>query len=156
MAADNRARAAALLTATFVAGAIAGAALWPRIEPRGVEARRSPFRGERGGGEVEAERIPIPLETLGLTNDERERLHAIARRWRPRATNEFEEVRRHVSDMENGMFAEMLCALTPDQRDKYLKLTQDQHYDTAVVSKRFAIVRANRCAEVADATNAPR
>lgn len=154
MGADNRARAAALLIATFVAGAIAGAALWPRFEPRGVEVRRSGFRGERG--EVEAERIPLPFETLGLTNEERDRLHAIARRWRPRATSEFEEVRRRVSDMENGMFAEMLCALTPDQRDKYLKLTQDQHYDTAVVNKRFAIVRANRCAEVADATNAPR
>jgi hypothetical protein len=152
MGADNRVRAIVLLIATFVAGAITGAAVWPRVEPRRDEPRRSaPFRGE-----VESERIPLPLETLGLSSDERTRLHSIARRWRPRATNEFEEVRRRVSDMENGMFAEMLCALTPEQRDRYLKLTQDQHYDTTIVNKRFAIVRANRCAEVPDAANAPR
>jgi hypothetical protein len=154
MGADNRARAIGLLLATFVAGAIAGAAVWPRLAPRRAEVRLI------GTGavsrEVEAERIPVPLETLGLTDDERAALHAIARRWRPRAANEFEEVRRHIGDMENGMFAEMLCALTPEQRDKYLTLTRDQHYDTAVVVKRFAIVRANRCAEVPDATNTAR
>jgi uncharacterized membrane protein len=155
MGADNRARAVALLLATFVAGAIAGAAVWPRVAPRGLEIRRlGGWSGERG--EVESERIPLPLETLGLSSDERTRLRAIARRWRPRAANEFEEVRRRVSDMENGMFAEMLCALTPEQRDKYLKLTQDQHYDTTTVTKRFALVRANRCSEVFDSANAPR
>src|SRR5262249_48112544 len=98
--------------------------------------------------EPESERIPLPLELLGLTGDERTRLHAIARRWRPRADSEFNEVRRRVSEMENGMFAEMLCALTPEQRDKYLKLVEGQHYDTTTVNKRFAIVRANRCSEV--------
>lgn len=148
MGADTRARAAVLLIATFAAGAIAGAALWPRVEPRRVEVRAS--------REVESERIPIPLENLGLTSDERTRLHAIARRWRPRSANEFDEVRRRVADMENGMFAEMLCALTPEQRDQYLTMTQKQRYDTTVVNKRFAIVRANRCADVVDATNAPR
>jgi hypothetical protein len=35
-------------------------------------------------------------------------------------------------------------------------MTQKQRYDTTVVNKRFAIVRANRCADVGDATNAPR
>ena len=154
MGADTRARAIALLIATFVAGAITGAAVWPRLEPRGSEGRRIGTAAVRG--EVESERIPLPLETLDLTTDERARLHAIARRWRPRATNEFEEVRRHVADMENGMFAEMLCALTPEQREKYLELTRGQHYDTAVVNKRFAIVRANRCAEVPDGTNTAR
>jgi len=148
MGADTRARALVLLIATFVAGAIAGAAVWPRLEPRRLELR--PRR------EVESERIPIPLEMLGLSNDERTRLHAIARRWRPRSVNEFEEVRRRVADMENGMFAEMLCALTPEQRDRYLAMIQGQHYDTTIVNKRFAIVRANRCGEVTDVTNAPR
>jgi hypothetical protein len=152
MGADNRARAVVLLLATFVAGVITGAALWPRLEPSRAEMRVA----GSGRGEVESERIPVPLEMLGLTGDERTRLHAIARRWRPRAANEFEEVRRHVSDMENGMFAEMLCALTPDQRDRYLKLTQSQHYDTTIVNKRFALVRANRCAEVSDPANTPR
>jgi hypothetical protein len=148
MGADTRARAVVLLIATFVAGAITGAAVWPRLEPRRLEVR--PRR------EVESERIPVPLEMLGLSSDERTRLHAIARRWRPRSANEFDEVRRRVADMENGMFAEMLCALTPDQRDRYLKMTQEQHYDTAVVNKRFSIVRENRCDEVAAVTNAPR
>jgi hypothetical protein len=148
MGADTRARAVALLIATFVAGAIAGAAIWPRVEPRRGEVRAS--------REAESERIPMPLEMLGLTSDERTRLHGIARRWRPRSANEFDEVRRRVADMENGMFAEMLCALTPEQRDRYLKMLQGQQYDTTIVNKRFSIVRANRCAEVTDAANAPR
>ncbi len=93
--------------------------LWPRIEPRRA--------GVRASREAESERIPLPLEMLGLTSDERARLHAIARRWRPRSANEFEDVRRRVADIENGMFAEMLCALTPEQRDRYLKLIQGQH-----------------------------
>lgn len=139
MGVDTRARALALLVATFVAGVIAGAAVWPRIEPR---------RGIIARGEPESERIPGPLLALGLTNDEVTRLHAIARRWRPRADTEFAEVRRHVGEMENGMFAEMLCALTPQQRDKYLSMIQTARYDTTVITKRFAIVRANRCDEV--------
>jgi hypothetical protein len=142
MGANTRARAIVLLLATFVAGAIAGAAVWPRVEPRREERRLS--------REPESERLPIPLELLGLTGDERSRLHAIARRWRPRADTEWIEVRRHVSEMENGMFAEMLCALTPQQQEKYLKMLTDQRYDTTIVNKRFAIVRANRCGEVAN------
>jgi hypothetical protein len=142
MGADTRARAVALLIATFAAGAITGAAVWPRVVTGRPERRVS--------REPESERIPLPLELLGLTTDERTRLHAIARRWRPRADSEFNEVRRRVSDMENGMFAEMLCALTPEQRDKYLNVIQGQQYDTTIVNKRFAIVRANRCGEVPD------
>lgn len=140
MSASTRARAILLLIATFAAGAIAGAAVWPRLEVRREERRAT--------REPESDRIPVPLELLGLTSDERTRLHAIARRWRPRADSEWTEVRRHVSEMENGMFAEMLCALTPDQQRQYLALTQTQHYDSATVNKRFAIVRANRCGEV--------
>ena len=139
MGADSKGRAITLLIATFVAGAIAGAAVWPLIAPR---------RFIRLGGEVEAERIPAPLVVLGLSKDEETRLHAIARRWRPRADSEFKEVRRHVSDMENGMFAEMLCVLPPEKRDQYLKMLQGQHYDSTLIDKRFAIVRANRCGEL--------
>lgn len=140
MSANTRARAIFLLIATFAAGVITGAAAWPR-----VEGRRA---GWRAGLEPESERIPVPLELLGLTDGERTRLHAIARRWRPRADSEFNEVRHRVSEMENGMFAEMLCALTPEQQQKYLEMTQTEHYDTATVNKRFAIVRANRCGGV--------
>ena len=100
MGVDTRARAVALLIATFAAGAITGAAIWPRIEPRRAEVLAS--------REAESSEFRCPLEMLGLTSDERARLHVIARRWRPRSANEFEEVRRRVADMENGMFAEML------------------------------------------------
>jgi hypothetical protein len=139
MGVDTRARAVVLLVAMFVAGAIAGAAVWPRVQPR---------RERRATAETESERIPVPLLVLGLTSDEQAHLHAIARRWRPRADSEFNDVRRRVAEMENGMFAEMLCALTPAQRDQYLKMLQGQNYDTTMVNKRFAIVRANRCADV--------
>jgi hypothetical protein len=143
MGADTRARAIALLLATFAAGAITGASVWPRVEGRRGVARVS--------REPESERIPLPLETLGLTTDERAHLHAIARRWRPRADSEWNEVRRSVADMENGMFAEMLCALTPQQQQQYLDMTRREQYDTTLVNKRFAIVRANGCGELTTA-----
>ena len=47
--------------------------------------------------------------------------------------------------MENGMFAEMLCVLAPDQRDRYLAELRGRHYDEQIIARRFALVRSNRC-----------
>ena len=139
---SSRARAALLLAVTFVVGALAGAAL------DRVMIRREPRRESRVA--IDADRIPVPLETLGLTSDEEARLHAIARRWRPRASNELDSVRHRVSDMENGMFAEMLCVIRPELRDRYLESLRANRFSQEIIDKRFALVRANQCGTVRD------
>ncbi|HEY5063082.1 MAG TPA: hypothetical protein VII52_16195 [Gemmatimonadaceae bacterium] len=143
MTVSPRARALLLLALTFAAGVAAGAAIEPRlgrsggaIERRG---RTSPNR------ERELEQIPVPLERLGLTDTETTQLRAIARHWRPQTAVALDEFRKRVSDMEDGMFAEMLCELAPDQRDRYLSQLRDGHYDEQIIARRFELVRSNHC-----------
>ena len=138
---NSRARAVLLLVVTFVAGGVVGAAM-SRALPSFLERRNR--------GEVENDRIPTPLVLLGLSDNETARLHVIARRWRPKASNELREMRRQVSELENGMFAEMLCVLTPAKRDEYLHQLQNNGFPPELIEKRFALVRANRCGEVHD------
>lgn len=138
---NSRARAALLLVVTFLAGGVLGAAV-SRALPAFLERRNS--------GELENDRIPTPLVMLGLSDNETARLHVIARRWRPKASNELREMRRQVSELENGMFAEMLCVLTPAKRDEYLHQLQNNGFPAELIEKRFTLVRANRCGEVHD------
>ena len=138
---NSRTRAVLLLLVTFIAGGVAGAAI-ARVAPAVAE--------RRGGGEMDNERIPTPLISLGLSDDETARLHAVARRWRPKAGEELRKMRRQVSELENGMFAEMLCVLSPNKRDAYLRQLESNGYARELIEKRFALVRANRCGEVHD------
>jgi hypothetical protein len=138
---NSRTRAVLLVLVTFIAGGLVGAAI-ARSFPAIVE-RRLP-------GDVDAERIPTPLVQLGLSDDETARLHAVARRWRPKASEELRKMRRQVSELENGMFAEMLCVLTPAKREEYLHQLQNKGYPRELIEKRFALVRENRCGEVHD------
>jgi len=138
---NSRARAVLLLVVTFVAGGVVGAAV-SRALPAFLERRHA--------GELENDRIPTPLVTLGLSDNETARLHVIARRWRPKASNELREMRRQVSELENGMFAEMLCVLSPNKRDAYLRQLESNGNPRELIEKRFALVRANRCGEVHD------
>ena len=139
---SSRARAAILLVVTFIVGGIAGVAVDRTM------LRINLGRETRVG--VDANRIPVPLELLGLSTEEETRLHAIARRWRPRANTELDSVRHRVSEMENGMFAEMLCVLRPELRDRYLRQLRANNFPQALIDKRFALVRANQCASVHD------
>jgi hypothetical protein len=138
---DSRARAVLLLVVTFVAGGVVGAAI-----SRSVPA----FIERRGSDEADNERIPTPLKLLGLSDSETARLHVIARRWRPRASEELRLMRRQVSELENGMFAEMLCVITPAKREEYLHQLENNGFPRELIEKRFALVRANRCGEVHD------
>lgn len=140
---SSRTRALLILVAVFVAGGVVGAAVM-----RSFPIAPAPESRRNVRGTVEADRIPLPLEQLGLSEEETNRLHAIARRWRPRANGAVDDMRHAVSDLENGMFAEMLCALTQDQRDRYLAQLSANQFSEDIINKRFALVRANRCGEV--------
>ena len=139
---SSRARALLLLIVTFIVGGLAGIAIDRTL------IRAEPRRESRVGSGVDADRIPLPLEVLGLTSQEQSRLHAIARRWRPRSSAEFDSVRSRVSEMENGMFAEMLCVIRPELRDRYLQSLRANKFSEDVIDKRFALVRANQCGTV--------
>ncbi|HKW09284.1 MAG TPA: hypothetical protein VJO33_02830 [Gemmatimonadaceae bacterium] len=145
-------RAFGLLLVAFVAGGAAGVAAdrawWhPAAGARTEPPRRDPSRRRWEG--VELEQIPTPLERLQLSDEETRRLHAIARRWRPKAAAELARIRPVVSDLENDMFAEMLCAISKDKQDHYLRELQHQNgADSAMVAKRFRLVRTNQCPPV--------
>ena len=143
MAVSPRARALTLLALTFLAGVAVGMAIEPNVvQSGGSLERRSRTAPNR---QLELEQIPTPLEQLGLTDTETTQLRAIARHWRPESAVALDEFRKRVNDMENGMFAEMLCVLAPDQRDRYLAQLRGDHYDEQIIAKRFELVRSNRC-----------
>lgn len=143
MIADSRTRAAALLLLVFVVGAVAGAAADRRIirPPTAVERRARAAAADSAN----IDRIPVPLEQLGLTDSETDRLRAIAHSWRPRALVAFDTFRARVTDLENGMFAEMLCALPAAKRDRYVAQLRGAHYDEQIIAKRTALIRSNQC-----------
>ena len=150
MISPTKVRAVGLLLLAFVVGGVAGAAVdraWLRPP---LEERRPPGRREPGGRTeaVEADRIPTPLEALQLSPDEERRLHEIARRWRPRAAEAVNQMRTTVSDLENDMFAEMLCVISREKQERYLAQLQENGAPPSMIDKRFRLVRANQCEQV--------
>lgn len=146
---NDRLRALGLLLVAFVAGGAAGVAVdrvWWRpnvgLGVRLQESRRE--RNMRTADGPEIEQIPTPLERLGLTQEETRRLHAIARRWRPQAAEAVARIRPIVSDLENDMFAEMLCVISKEKQDAYYR-ELDGRADSVLIAKRFRLVRANKC-----------
>lgn len=137
-------RALIVLSVVFLAGALAGAVVGRaalRREQNVMPSRES----RRLGAAPDVDQIPTPLVGLGLSPEEETRLHAIARQWRPRAARELAEVRVHTSELENGMFADMLCVLTPTHRDQYMAWLRNAKMPDEVIAKRFAVVRENKC-----------
>lgn len=150
---SSRLRGLALLVTTFLVGGVGGVALdrtWlaPRPAPPPKVEVHPP--GWRAGSEtVESDRIPYPLEVLQLSPDEERRLHEIARRWRPQAARAMEGIRANVSELENNMFAEMLCVLSKDKQDRYLAQLEENGGNKTLIDKRFSLVRSNQCETVA-------
>jgi len=153
---SSRLRALAVLIVTFSVGGLSGVTIdraWfrPVAEPR-PEARAErtePRRAERRTPEpIDADQIPLPLERLQPTPEEERRLHEIARRWRPQAALAIENIRASISDLENNMFAEMLCVLSKDKQDRYLAQLEEGGDNRVLIDKRFALVRSNQCGQV--------
>lgn len=153
LAASSRMRALAVLVVTFSVGGLSGVTIdraWfrPTVEPR-PEPRTEPRRAERRAPEpIDADQIPFPLERLQPTPDEERQLHAIARRWRPQAALAIQTIRTNIADLENNMFAEMLCVLSKDKQDRYLAQLEENGGDPVLIDKRFALVRSNQCGQV--------
>jgi hypothetical protein len=152
--ASSTVRGLALLVLAFGVGGVSGVAVdrtWlrPRVEVAaggGYEAKRPP--GGRRPETIDADQIPTPLEGLQLSPQEEEQLHAIARRWRPQAARAVEGIRANISELENNMFAEMLCVLSKEKQDRYLAQLQENGANRVLIDKRFALVRSNKCEDI--------
>ena len=119
-----RGRGAGLLVLAFIVGGIAGAAVDRVAVNRGgvavtAGAKQEPTLPRREEpNRSEMEEIPTPLRRMNLTPQQEEQLHAIARQWRPKAATALAGVRSQVSELENGMFADMnprigVCPMPP-------------------------------------------
>jgi hypothetical protein len=92
-----------------------------------------------------AEFIPQPIEALGLSSDQEQQVRAISSRWRPKAAQAVVPLRTAVADLENGVFAEMMCVMTPDQRAKCLEELRGFHAHSVLIARRFRFVDAKQC-----------
>ena len=144
---SDRLLALSVLLVAFIAGGAAGVAAdraWLRThEMAWLIGDRRERRAPRDA--IEAETIPTPLEQLDLSPDQQRRLHTIAGRWRPQAARAVAAIRPVVEELENKMFADMLCVLSTDQQDKYLVTLRRQGADSAKIDERFYLVRTKQC-----------
>jgi hypothetical protein len=146
------------LAAVFVAGVLAGAAvdrvyvvrqrdgaetLMRRLlERRNAEQRRG--RGTGGGAAPEVE-IPSALARLDLTPDQATRIRAIAARLRPVTDSLWREVRPRAQAVENLLFQESLCVLTPDQLARWKDYQRDSDFPPEITTERLRMVTTGTC-----------
>jgi hypothetical protein len=143
MLVDPRIRAATLLVVILGVGVLIGVAGDRRFSTRAREPDRRQARIAADSANVD--RIPVPLEQLGLADSETVKLRVIARRWRSQTLGALGDFRKQVNDIENNMFAEMLCVLPQDKRDRYVAQLRTQHYDEQVIAKRTGLIRSGSC-----------
>ena len=155
---SDRLLALSVLLVAFIAGGAAGVATdraWLRTHPTGwVIGDRRERRTSKDA--VEAETIPTPLEQLDPSPDQQRRLHTIAGRWRPQAARAVAAIRPVVAELENKMFADMLCVLSKNQQDKYMASLRLQGADSAMIDERFYLVRTKQCPAESAVEGAPR
>jgi len=140
----TRVRALLTLAAVFLAGGLAGGAMhaaWQRRAVREGEMRRRP------GQRYEAQ-IPEMLLNLGLDDAQRARVQGILRRVQPAADTIMAQVGPRVRALDLTARQQVLCVLTPAQRDRLVRERAERHLATRETEAWMALVREGRCAEV--------
>lgn len=139
-----RMRAVVALVTVFVAGALAGGAIhaaWQRRAAREMELRQRP------GRRYEAQ-IPEMLLHLGLDDAQRARVEGIVRRLQPVADTIMSEVGPRVRALDLAARQQVLCVLTPAQRDRLARERAERHLATRETEAWMTLVRQGRCGEV--------
>ncbi len=113
---NSRSRAAALLLATFVAGALVGGAVIGLAERR--DDRHGAWR-PRHGSEEYLQRL---TEGLELTSVQRDSVRAILDRHRDGMESLWREIRPRFETLRDSIRSEIRSQLTPEQRDSYAEL----------------------------------
>jgi len=140
----TRVRALLTLAVVFLAGGLAGGAMhaaWQRRAVREGEMRRRP------GQRYEAQ-IPEMLLNLGLDDAQRARVEGILRRVQPAADTIMAQVGPRVRALDLTARQQVLCVLTPAQRDRLVRERAERHLATRETEAWMTLVREGRCAEV--------
>jgi len=113
---QNRRRAAILLAAMFLVGALCGAAgmLLANREGVGTRERR---RGPRGY-------VEHLTRTLDLSPDQRDSVRAIVERHRPAMDSLRREVAPRFETLQNTIRSEIRLQLSPDQQRRLADMTK--------------------------------
>ena len=145
-----RIRAVVALVTVFVAGALAGSAghaAWQRrIASQQRVARAAEMR--RSVGRRYEAQIPEMLLSLGLDDAQRARVHGIVRRLQPMADTIMSEVGPRVRALDLTARQQVLCVLTPAQRDRLARERAERHLATREMDAWMTLVREGRCGEV--------
>jgi Spy/CpxP family protein refolding chaperone len=114
---QNRRRAAILLAAMFLVGALCGAAGMLLANREGVGPSRERRRGP--GGYVEH-----LTRTLDLAPEQRDSVRAIVERYRPAMDSLRREVAPRFETLQNTIRSEIRLQLSPDQQRRLADMTK--------------------------------
>ena len=142
---------ALVLVIAFIAGGLAGAAA-----DRVYVARQSAVAGEEQGPKLspaeretrrraEQEGIPWAVIDLDLTDSQKVAIRALASRRRPQADSLMALVVPRVRTLENEMFEDIICLLTPAQRERYERHMHQLQFPDSILQIRLSRVRAGSC-----------
>jgi hypothetical protein len=137
-----------VLVAVCAAGVLAGVAL-DRIAFR-REWRRAERVLRAAGNEPPRDGIPERLRNLGLTPAQEARIRAISARYQPRADSLMRDLFPRVRDIEQGMFQEMVCVLTPAQDSAYMEWRRREGLNMDEGREQLSRVEAGTCPAGAD------
>jgi Spy/CpxP family protein refolding chaperone len=153
-----RARGIFLLAVAFVAGAVAGAAVYRLVQPpqqttlaaadrlaRLRDMRRG--EGEEGGRRVDPrnEGIPVTLWNVDLTDEQRAKVRAIMARMQPTADSLMRSVRPTVFALDLQMRQEAMCVLTPTQREAWMAWRRRENLSMEEGGEMMKLVTSNAC-----------
>ena len=142
-----RTRAMLILGAVFVAGALAGGGGHAAWERRVASRLRAAEMRRPAGRRYEAQ-IPGMLLDLGLDDAQRTRVEGIVRRLQPLADTIMSNVGPRVRALDLMARQQVLCVLTPAQRDRLARERAERHLATRETEAWMALVRQGRCGEV--------
>lgn len=153
-----RARGILLLAVTFLAGGVAGAAVYRLFKPpqqttlaaaERLARLRDLRRGDmtEGGRSVEArnEGIPVTLWNVDLTDEQRAKVRAIMARMQPTADSLMRSVRPRVFALDLQMRQEAMCVLTPTQREAWMAWRRRENLSMEEGGEMMKLVTSNAC-----------
>ena len=114
---QNRRRAAILLAAMFLVGALCGAAGMLLANREGAGPSRARRRGPRGY-------VEHLTRTLDLSPEQRDSVRAIVERYRPAMDSLRREVAPRFETLQNTIRSEIRLQLSPDQQRRLADMTK--------------------------------
>lgn len=152
----RRGRGLAILSAVFIAGLVAGAALdrWYIVRHVTTEAQRLEAQraAERRSGKRDELEIPYALARLDLTPEQAEQIRHIVARFRPITDSIWSTLRPRAQAIESQLFQQSLCILTPEQLERWKSYQRQADFDPAITAERLRLVESGSCPKQSSAS----